>query len=51
MSIADEIRNSEDPYREAVCKMVYREAQTYQVVFHFEDESTLTFRKEYHLEQ
>lgn len=50
MTIADQVKSSEDPFRTAVAKMAYRNNETYRVVFHFEDGSTLTFRKEYHCE-
>ena len=51
-TIADRVRNKTDPYAAAVALMEYRDAPFggNKVTFHFADGSTLTFRKEYHLE-
>lgn len=51
-TIADQVRASADPYHLAVAKMEYREAPfgSDKVTFHFADGSTLTFKKEYRLE-
>lgn len=50
MNIADQVKASEDPFRAAVAKMAYRDNETYRIVFHFEDGSTLTFKKTYSIE-
>lgn len=51
-TIAEQIKQAEDPYRAAVAKMSSRECPYGQdkVIFHFEDGSTLTFKKVYELE-
>lgn len=51
-TIAEEIKQAEDPYHAAVAKMVWRDASygDAKVIFHFEDGSTLTFKKVYELE-
>lgn len=49
-AIADQVKRADDPFRAAVAKMSYRDNETYRVVFHFEDGSTLTFKKTYTLE-
>lgn len=50
ITIADQVREAEDPFRTAVARMAYRDNETYRVVFHFEDGSILTFKKTYSLE-
>ena len=50
MTIADKVREEKDPFRSAVARMAYRDNETYRVVFHFEDGSTLSFRKTYTIE-
>lgn len=51
-TIADEIRYSDDPSKEAYKRFSRREMpyDNDKVIFHFEDQSTLTFRKVYALE-
>lgn len=51
MTTADKVRASDDPYARAVSLMIWRDTSTAgKVTFHFADDSTLTFRKEYRLE-
>lgn len=51
MTIADRTRLSSDPYATAVARMTWRDTSTpFKVVFHFGDDSTLTFKKEYKIE-
>lgn len=52
LTVADVVRASADPYHVAVAKMTYRDVNygSDKVVFHFADGSTLTFKKEYRLE-
>lgn len=52
LNIAEQVRKAPDPYHAAVAKMSWRDASygSDKVVFHFEDGSTLTFKKEYRLE-
>ena len=49
MSVADEVRASDNPYRRAIAKMLYRlvdhDAST--VTMHFADGSSLTFNIRY----
>ena len=48
---ADRVRAAPDPYAKAVAAMTWRDTSTpFKVVFHFADDSTVTFRKEYKLE-
>lgn len=51
-TIADKVRSMPDQYATAVALMEYRDAPfgENKVTFHFADGSTLTFRKEYRLE-
>lgn len=50
-SQADKVRAAPDPYARAVALMTWRDTSTpNKVVFHFGDQSTVTFRKEYKLE-
>lgn len=51
MTQADKVRASQDPYTKAIALMTWRDSSSpSRVVFHFSDESTLIFRKEYKLE-
>lgn len=48
---ADRVRAAPDPYAKAVALMTWRDTSIpHKVVFHFGDDSTVTFRKEYRLE-
>lgn len=51
MTIASRVRAAPDPYATAVARMTWRDTSTpFRVVFHFGDDSTLTFKKVYELE-
>lgn len=48
---AEKVRAAPDPYAKAVALMTWRDTSIHgKVVFHFGDDSTVTFRKEYKLE-
>lgn len=48
---ADRVRAAQNPYAKAVALMTWRDTSIPgKVVFHFGDDSTVTFRKEYRLE-
>lgn len=48
---ADKVRAAQNPYAKAIALMIWRDTSTpHKVVFHFGDDSTVTFRKEYTLE-
>lgn len=49
MTTADRVRAADDPYAKAVVWMSWRDVQTTHVVFHFEDGSSVTFKKVYEL--
>lgn len=50
-TLADKVRAAPDPYARAIALMTWRDTSTpHKVVFHFGDDSTVTFRKEYKLE-
>lgn len=52
MTTADRVRAASDPYAKAVASMTWRDTSTpFKVVFHFADDSTVTFKKEYKLEE
>lgn len=50
-TIASVVAASPDPYATAVARMSWRDTSTpFKVVFHFADDSTVTFKKVYKLE-
>lgn len=50
-TIADRVRTAPDPYATAVARMTWRDTSIpFKVVFHFGDDSTVTFKKVYELE-
>lgn len=50
-SQADKVRAAQNPYAKAVALMTWRDTSIPgKVVFHFGDQSTVTFRNEYKLE-
>lgn len=51
MTTAERVRAAPDPYAKAVASMTWRDTSTpFKVVFHFADDSTVTFKKVYELE-
>lgn len=49
---ADKVRAAPDPYPTAVLLMTWRDTSIpHKVVFHFGDDSTVTFKKVYKLEE
>lgn len=49
MTVAERVRAAPDHYAKAVALMVWRDCQPTHVVFHFEDGSSVTFKKSYEL--
>lgn len=51
MTTAERVRAASDPYAKAVASMIWRDTSVpFKVVFHFADDSTVTFKKVYELE-
>lgn len=49
MTTAERVRAAPDPYAKAVALMVWRDCKPTYVTFHFEDGSSVTFKKLYEL--
>lgn len=49
MTTADKVRAAEDPYGKAIVLMIWRDCKPTYVTFHFEDGSSVTFKKSYEL--
>jgi len=49
MTQAERVRADADPYAKAIALMVWRDCQPTYVIFHFEDGSSVTFKKSYEL--